>query len=149
MNGGDDNDKLFGGAGADILTGGFGADTLSGGQDADRFVWKNLGESLLSGFDRLTDFDIRKDLLDFQIPVNAAGLAELGRVSALTQDAIDDVLTSGQFVANGSATFSLGAGKFARTFLAINDSVAGFQQDKDAIIEITGFSDKLTDLAII
>jgi Ca2+-binding RTX toxin-like protein len=149
LNGGDDNDKLFGGAGADILTGGFGADILSGGQDADRFVWKNLGESLLSGFDRLTDFDIRKDLLDFQIPVNAAGLAELGRVSTITQDAIDEVLTCGQFVANGAATFSLGARDFTRTFLAINDSVAGFQQDKDAIIEITGFSGKLTDLAII
>jgi Ca2+-binding RTX toxin-like protein len=149
LNGGGDNDKLFGGAGADILNGGFGADTLSGGQDADRFVWKNLGESLLSDFDRLTDFDISKDFLDFKIPVNAAGLAELGRVSTLTQDAIDDVLTSGQFVANGAASFSLGARDFARTFLAINDSVAGFQQDKDAIIEITGFSGKLTDLAII
>ncbi len=149
LNGGGDNDKLFGGAGADILTGGFGADTFSGGQDADRFVWKNLGESLLSDFDRLTDFDIGKDFLDFQIPVNAAGLAELGRVSTLTQDAIDDVLTSGQFVATGAATFILGARDFTRTFLAINDSVAGFQQDKDAIIEITGFSGKLTDLAII
>jgi hypothetical protein len=43
----------------------------------------------------------------------------------------------------------LGARDFNRTFLAINDSIAGFQQDKDAIIEITGFSGKLTDLAII
>jgi phospholipase/lecithinase/hemolysin len=149
LNGGDDEDKLFGAAGSDTLTGGYGADILAGGHDSDRFVWRNLGESLLSGFDRLTDLDIRTDFLDFSTPVNAAGVMELGLVSALTQDSIDDVLTNSQFVANGAATFSLGVGYSARTFLAINDNVAGFQQNKDAVIEITGFSGKLIDLEIV
>jgi len=55
------------------------------------------------------------------------------------------VLTDSAFVADGAATFGFGA----RTFLALNDGLAGFQEAADAVIEITGYSGSLADLAIL
>lgn len=55
------------------------------------------------------------------------------------------MLTAGTFVANGVATFNVGS----RTFLALNDGTAGFQDATDAVIELTGFTGNLTNLAII
>lgn len=66
-------------------------------------------------------------------------------MTALTQDAIDDVLTAGTFAANGAATFSVES----QTFLALNKGTSGFQAATDAVIELVEFTGALTDLAII
>ncbi|MFN6560807.1 MAG: bluetail domain-containing putative surface protein [Nostoc sp. ChiSLP01] len=66
-------------------------------------------------------------------------------MSVLTQTGISAVLTNTSFVANGAATFSFGS----RTFLALNNSTAGFQSTSDAVIEITRFGGSLTNLAIV
>ena len=52
------NDWLFGGTGRDKLFGGTGNDQLTGGKGADTFVF-----GARSGKDVVTDFDIRKDVL--------------------------------------------------------------------------------------
>jgi hypothetical protein len=36
-----------------------------------------------------------------------------------------------------------------RTFLALNDSQLGFQAGKDLIVEITGYTGSLSNLAIV
>jgi hypothetical protein len=54
------NDTLWGGQGNDVLVGGQGNDVLLGESGADRFVFK-AG----SGHDRITDFDVRTDMLQF------------------------------------------------------------------------------------
>ena len=36
-----------------------------------------------------------------------------------------------------------------RTFIALNDGVAGFSASNDAIVEITGYSGSLSNLAVI
>ncbi|MBW4641512.1 MAG: VCBS repeat-containing protein [Goleter apudmare HA4340-LM2] len=136
LNGGDGNDILNGGDGGDLLTGGLGSDT---------FRYNALTNSLLSNFDRITDLHISNDVIDGPNTVSAANLAELGAVTALTQADISAVLTNGSFVANRAATFSFGS----RTFLALNNGTAGFQENSDAVIEITGFSGNLTNLAIV
>jgi hypothetical protein len=56
-----DNDTLIGNAGDDILIGGLGQDTLSGGDGSNRFVY----ESIDDGIDRISDFKVGDDILDF------------------------------------------------------------------------------------
>lgn len=142
--GGIGNDTLLGGNGNDLLVGGLGADTLTGGLGNDTFRLA-LADSPLAGFDKITNLKIGTDRIDGPSAVSAAALRELGAVTALTQDTIDDVLTAGTFAANGAATFSVEG----RAFLALNDGVAGFQEGTDAVIELVGFTGNLTDLAII
>lgn len=50
------------------------------------------------------------------------------------------MLTSSAFVANGAATFTFTGGGTTRTFIAFNDTTAGFQLGTDALVEITGLS---------
>ncbi|MEH1787453.1 MAG: Ig-like domain-containing protein [Nostoc sp.] len=145
LNGGKGNDILIGGNDNDLLVGGEGGDVLIGYNGADIFRYTLLADSLLSNFDRITDLKIGTDLIDGPNAVSAANLKKLGAVSALNQTAIGTVLTNNTFVANGAATFSFGS----RTFLALNNNTAGFQSANDAVIEITGFSGSLTNLAIV
>ncbi|OLP16352.1 hypothetical protein BST81_21405 [Leptolyngbya sp. 'hensonii'] len=149
LSGGNGSDSLLGGNGNDILLGGAGADSLTGGADNDTFLYTALNQSLLSGFDAITDLQIGSDVIDGVRAVSAANLAELGAVTDLTASAIGAVLTTGSFRANGAATFTLGAGSGTRTFLALNNGAAGFSAATDSIIEITGYSGNLNNLAIV
>ncbi|MFN7678126.1 MAG: calcium-binding protein, partial [Cyanobacteriota bacterium] len=156
LGGGAGNDSLIGGAGKDTLVGGAGADVLTGGTgtgaDAtvDTFKLVALSESLLASFDRLTDLVIGTDSVDGPSSVTAASLKEgLGTVASLTQSAIQAVLTPTLFTKSGAATFAYVDGASTRTFLALNDSTAGFLATADAVVEITGFSGSLTNLAVI
>jgi serralysin len=139
------NDSLNGSLGNDVLTGAAGADTLTGGGGIDSFVISNLNQSLLAAYDIITDLEIGTDSIDGPTAVTAANLAELGGVTALTQGGISAVLTNTSFAANRAATFSFGS----RTFLALNNGTAGFQEAGDAVIEISGFTGSLTTLQII
>ncbi|WP_160166322.1 VCBS domain-containing protein [Calothrix sp. PCC 7507] len=143
--GGTGNDSLSGGNGNDLLTGGAGVDTLTGGVGVDRFIFSALTDSQLGNVDRITDLVIGTDIIDGPNAISAANLARLGAVSALTANGISAVLTNTTFVANGAATFTFGT----QTFLALNNATAGFQSANDALIEITGFTGSLTNLAII
>jgi hypothetical protein len=74
----------------------------------------------------------------------------LGSVSELSASAITALLTPASFPAltrtstGGAASFTFGT----RTFLAINDGVAGFSAASDSILEITGYSGNLGQLKI-
>jgi len=72
LNGGLGNDTLKGGNSADVLDGGEGddrlygggdADSLAGGTGADLFVFR-LGDTLVSAFDTVSDFERGTDKLD-------------------------------------------------------------------------------------
>ena len=139
LTGGDGNDILIGGAGADVLTGGAGIDTF-------RFA---LADSRLASFDRITGLAIGTDRIDGPNNVNAANLRELGAVSALTQAAINIVLTNATFVGNGAASFTYLDGASTRTFLALNNNIAGFNANTDSILEITGYTGLLTNLNVV
>jgi VCBS repeat-containing protein len=144
LNGGLGNDTLIGGNGDDLLVGGAGADTLTGCAGADTFRFA-LTDSLLSNFDRIRDLQIGTDRIDGPNTVSKANLKELGAVTSLNAAGLGALLTNSNFAANGAASFSFGS----RTFLALNNNIAGFQEISDAVIEITGFSGSLTNLAIV
>ena len=125
-----------------------GADKLTGLGGVDTFTYA-LADSRLAAFDHITDFAIGTDRIDGPSAVSTANLSELGTVSALTQAGIAAVLTTSTFVSNGAATFSFGTGPSARTFLALNDGTAGYSSTSDGLIEITGFTGELTNLAVV
>ena len=58
--GGDGDDMLRGGGGEDSLRGGWGNDALKGGEGADAFIFRDS-----FGDDRILDFDIAEDRLQF------------------------------------------------------------------------------------
>ena len=138
-------DIINAGAGNDTITGGAGADTLTGGTGVDTFKYDRYTDSLLANYDVIKDLEIGRDAIDGPSAVTASQLKELGNVTALTETAIKQVLTATNFIAKGASTFSFGD----RTFLGINDSIAGFSASTDSIIEITGFTGSLTNLAIV
>lgn len=147
INGGAGDDQILAGNGNDEIEGGAGADVLTGDDGRDRFIYTNLSDSLLNGFDRITDFRTNTDKIDGPNAVSKGNLDQLGDVGTLNEANIQGVLTVANFEANTAATFTADSG--ARTFLAINDGVAGFSAADDAIVEITGFSSNLSNLSII
>lgn len=135
---------LIGNGGNDTLTGLGGKDTLTGGSGRDKFGYKTLTDSWLANFDVVKDFKAVDDyFLIASKPANFV-FSNLGTVSALTQDKIDDKLTATTFKASNAAQFSFGSGSSARLFVAINNSIGGFLSTTDAIIEVTGLSGTLT-----
>ena len=140
--GGAGNDNVTGAGGDDALQGGAGLDILTGGGGADSFAYTTLTDGVLGGtgtaplFERVTDFVIGQDNFDVSTVPPAGSFKNLGAVSYLTTSAITSLLSTSNFQANGAATFTYGS----RTFIAFNNSSAGFSASTDAIIEMTGYS---------
>lgn len=151
--GNDGNDELAGRGGRDNLSGGAGNDTLEGGLDADRmtgglgsdtFVLRRTRDSLLSAYDQIVDFDVDSDQIQGVYAVSS------GEIGAFTVDnigatAFESVLTEEAFVAQSAAVITLGS----KTLLALNDNQAGFQADRDAVIDITGYTGDINNLSIV
>ena len=137
---------LAGGGGNDVLTGLRGADRLTGGLGSDTFVF-GRGDSLLSGFDQITDFVIGTDVIDGY--GMAGSVSGLGFVNALNELEIGKVLSNQSFGSNAAVTFGFSADNVSRTFLAFNDGRIGFQAGSDSIVEITGFSGSLSNLTVV
>jgi subtilisin family serine protease/subtilisin-like proprotein convertase family protein len=136
------DDTLDGGANNDNLTGGLGKDNLTGGTGLDTLNYNSLGESLLSGFDVIQGYSGKGTSLD---SINAPGsvapinlTASKGTATALTEAAIQLVLTNAAFAANTAAAFKV-TGQ-SGTFIALNNGVAGFQAASDAIIQLSGYN---------
>src|SRR5690606_29549329 len=56
MSGTGGDDTIVTGGRNDVITGGAGADTLTGGVGADTFVFTTATDSVVAGFDKITDF---------------------------------------------------------------------------------------------
>jgi subtilisin-like proprotein convertase family protein len=139
FNGGNGNDIINGGDGDDTLIGGKSQDILTGSLGIDRFDYRNLTDSLLSGFDVITDFNAMTGNDLFRVSTARAGFVKVGAVNTLNAAGIGAKLTATAFKSNFAAQFSLGQ----RTFVAINDATAGFNAATDAIIEVTGLTGTL------
>ncbi|MFM6011705.1 MAG: Calx-beta domain-containing protein [Dolichospermum sp.] len=142
LNGVAGNDTLNGGAGNDILTGGLGKDTLTGGTgtgEIDRFDYRVLTDSLLSNFDVVSDFNANASNDLFLVSTARSVFNNVGSVASLDTAAIAAKLTDTVFTANSAAQFTFGS----RTFVAINNTIAGFIDTADSIIEVTGLTGTL------
>lgn len=143
------NNWIVGNDKDNVLVGGGGKDLLTGAGGSDIFVYSKLSDSLLGNFDSITDLNTEIDKIYGPNPIASVNIKNAGRVTALTSQEIGKALSAYNFGANTAATFTNGIGSSERTFLAINDSIAGFDSSKDAIIEITGYSGSLGKLSII
>ena len=157
-------ENVIGGAQADTITGndfandiqgGAGGDRLTGAKGADTFRYTSLIESHLAALDQITDFAIGQDRIDGLRSVSADNLKQLGNVSALNQTGIQQLLGANDsvgrnnFASHQAATFTFVSGKATRTFLAVNDGIAGFNANTDSLIELTGYSGNLANLSIV
>jgi hypothetical protein len=124
-------------------------DILTGGAGSDTFVFASLSRSTLANFDRITDFAIGTDRLDGPTSVLASRINRLGAVSTFDAQGIGTLLTTTTFAASRAATFTFADPAGMRTFLALNDGKAGFSASNDAIVEITGYTGSLSNLAVI
>lgn len=144
--GSDSIDKLAFASGMDALTGLGGSDT---------FIIRSLGTvrmdaGLTSDFDRITDLQIGIDRIDAPTSVPAGQVRDLGEIQALVGAAIGNLLSADVFPADTAAVFTYDDRDFGRrTFLALNDGVAGFRPQSDGILEITGYTGNLSALALV
>ena len=143
------SNALIGNSNANNLRGGGGADTLTGLGGADVFTYTSFKDSLLGSFDRITDFEIGIDTIDYTYAVNSSAVRKLGSTDALRGKEISQLLSKNVFLPRTGAVFTFMDTTNLRTFLALNDSNAGFQASKDAIIEITGYRGDLGSLQIL
>ncbi|MCM0591193.1 MAG: cadherin domain-containing protein [Gloeotrichia echinulata DEX184] len=158
INGEGGDDSLDGGAGNDILNGGAGKDVLTGGAGADRFVYNNFTDSLFANPDRLRSFNPGQgDRIDLaNIPtatfnaenISAANLTDA--VTAVYADANPTTPGAQALGANQAVFFSYGATvPTRRSYLAVNDSTAGFNANSDLFIEVTGMVGTLTPGSLV
>ncbi|MEB3316952.1 MAG: glycoside hydrolase family 9 protein [Cyanobacteriota bacterium] len=134
---------------ANVLKAGASADLLTGLGGSDVFQLSRLNQSLLGAMDRLTDFSVGVDRLDGPTAVAASRVARLGAVTTLKASDVASLLTAQRLLAHQAATFTLGSGPTTRSFIALNDGVAGFQAASDAVVELTGYSGDLRGLGVV
>jgi uncharacterized repeat protein (TIGR01451 family) len=134
LTGTSDNDTLIGGSKNDVLTGLGGKDILTGGLGSDKFDYKTLTDSLLANFDVITDFNANAGNDLFLVTTTRTAFNDAGVVATLDAAGIGAVLNSTNFAANYGASFRFGAD----TFVAINDGIAGFDANTDALVKVPG-----------
>ena len=148
--------------GHDLIQGQQGIDTLTGSDGRDTFQIRG-GDALINDanglkFERITDFIIGTDNLVGRFSVNPAmGVISTNwqqmqilstSLQGLTTNDIGNLLNATNFKAKGASAFTFGSDSTKRTFIALNNETAGFQKTSDDIVEITGYSGNLRDLAI-
>lgn len=142
------SNTILGNSAKNVILGGLNGDILTGMGGVDIFKF-SLADSKLSAMDHITDLVIGTDFIDGSYSCTAAKLTQFGSVASLAEADIATVLNSSVFLANRAATFTYGSGASQQAFLVLNNRTKGFQSAGDAIIEITGFTGELTNLAVI
>jgi hypothetical protein len=145
LDGGAGNDIIRASGGNDTLIGGLGTDNLTGGLGNDRFVYTNLTHSLLAGIDIIKDFNNSTDTDRFVVSTARSVFNNVGVVSGLNATAVGNALTTSNFGANAAALFTIGS----KSYVAINDSAAGFNALSDAIVDITGYKGTLSTSSFV
>jgi Ca2+-binding RTX toxin-like protein len=133
------DNTIIGNTGRNKLTGGMGKDILTGGAGIDTFFYNDLKESLLSGFDVITDYATGEKISMSSLLFEGDDLvASAGKVSALNADAIGTLLSSTTFFANTAAVFTVEG--LTGTFVSLNDARDGFQAESDALIHLSKYT---------
>ncbi len=118
LSGGSGHDQLFGGSGNDILTGGTWNDQMTGGAGNDQFIFEQ-GNSFLSGeFDRILDFQIGIDQIEFHNFSNLSSsngfnqLVSQGYIKSSGSNTVIELNTGGQLLIEGVSVNNLSSSDF-------------------------------------
>jgi len=128
---------LIGNSEANHFTASSRKDTLTGNAGADTFALNALGHSLLTTFDVITEYT-SIDQIDAPGTIAATLTSTSGNATSLSSAAIAAVLTSAAFPANSARAFTV-TGQ-SGTFIALNNSTAGFSSTTDAILHLSNYS---------
>jgi hypothetical protein len=149
FNGAGGADILTGGSAIDVLTGGAGADTLTGGASNDKFVFTSLADSLVTGYDVISDYTAGEQI-DAPSSVAAAVLsASIGTVTA-TGPLTAAIITAANLplVANTAQAFTV-SNVPGSTFLVFNDASSVFSAATDSIVQLSGYNISATNTVTI
>ena len=147
---GDSNvNEIIGNNGDDFIYGDLGGDILQGGLGADIFSYNSKNESKLkkNGYDRILDFQIGTDSIDYISSVSATNISNYGKVKKLNNRQINKLLFKSDNYDFNAITFGLEDTN--RTFLIVNNSRIGFQSNRDLFVEISGYSGDIQNLEIV
>lgn len=133
-----------------------GIDALTGLAGSDTFKLTSLGNALINNtnttvpiFDHITDFQMGIDKIDAPISIASRNIVDRGTLSTLSTSSISKLLTETQFAASTASVFHFKDQNLGmRSFLALNNNIAGFNFLTDAVVEITGFSGLVSNLTI-
>jgi len=150
------NDVMAGGGGRDFLNGGLGADIQFGQAGGDRFLYQGVNvvaahrNSLVTAPDWIRDFSFGQGdriQLDYDNRFNTpnrpialfnAGVKAGASLAAATLAAFADknrIAAGRQALGAREAVFFFWRN---RTYLAVNDTLAGFNPNQDLVIQMTG-----------
>jgi subtilisin-like proprotein convertase family protein len=138
-------DPVIGTPAADRFGPVFRASTYFGGDGPDLYNpgLRYARASRLSSLDHIVDFDTDNDRINHPGRSRKTAGKSFGSVSSLTARAIGRLfrpsLGGSPLGISQWGTFTSGAGEEERTFLLINDKIAGFDAKKDFLLEITGY----------
>ncbi|MEB3316883.1 MAG: calcium-binding protein [Cyanobacteriota bacterium] len=136
LSGGAGNDTIVSGAGVDTLNGGTGKDQLTASGGNDTYVYTSLSDSLLAGYDVITNYTSGDVLAR---PGTGTRLnSSSGFCLSLTAAQIGRVLNKFSFAPNSSSAFTTSG--FTGTFIAFNDQVAGFNELSDSVIYLPTYT---------
>ncbi|MBD2548996.1 hypothetical protein H6G65_05260 [Microcystis elabens FACHB-917] len=110
---------------------------LTGEAGADTFALNVLEHSLRTAFDVITDYT-SIDRIDAPGAIAATLTTSSGNATSLSSSAVSAVLSSAAFPANSARAFTV-TGQ-SGTFIAMNNSTAGFSSTTDAILHLSGFT---------
>jgi Ca2+-binding RTX toxin-like protein len=136
-------DSLQGNEGNDTLRGDAGTDSISGGSGSDLFRYTTTaedGDNATGGgpVEFITDVNFDQDR--FQTPAAIVFAANMGAGNGANLAQSANIALNASAALSGD-TANLTAAQFTfvgRTYLAINQADAGFQDDTDLLLDITG-----------
>jgi Ca2+-binding RTX toxin-like protein len=136
-------DSIVGGGGADTLRGNSGIDTISGGDGNDVFTFGgggDDGDNAVGGgpVERITDANWDQDR--FRAPIAVVFAANMGAGTGATlAESANNALTASAALSGNAANITAASFTFAgRSYLAINQVGAGFQDATDLLLDVTG-----------
>jgi len=159
----DSGDTLIGGGGNDILVSGDGQDTMNGGAGADRFVFsgatqaKALAGSLVDMPDRIKGFDAIKGdrfQLDFDDSSKTSdrpkSLFNAGKIKGTSLEAaVKSAYADKNLKTSGGQALAVNEAVLFnwqnQSYLSVNSGSAGFSENQDLVVGISGLKLKADD----
>ena len=128
----------------DTLNGSATRDTLTGIiSQSDSFSWQTLSQSILSAYDSVSNYEAADRIVMASFATPTTLLSSKGSLTALNASNISALLNDAAFPTASAAAFTVIGSN--GTFVAINDSTAGFQQTTDAILFLASYALSASD----
>lgn len=104
---------------------------------ADTYRWNGLDDSLFIRYDSISNFESADKIEIVEEQYNANLTSSVGAIASFSLANVKTLLTTSAFQRNRAVAFT--SGGMDGTFVALNDSRAGFQETSDALLFLPGY----------